>query len=336
MPRQPRIDLPGYVYHVIIRGIEKRAIFHDSQDYQEYLRRVGGVLNDCGGKCFAWSLLPNHAHMLIQSGKAGLAQIMRRLLTGYAVYFNKRHSRCGHLFQNRYKATLCDTDEYLHILVRYIHLNPLKAKIVSSLEELAKYRWSGDRVMMDGEHLVWHDVETVLALFGKTIKEARASYRRYMQEGLSSNENFEGGGLLRSGGGLDGVLAKRAAGEIEQSDERILAGGDFVNAVYDQMDLTSDAGKNQNMQKKSLEDILHALAACASLEVKDIVRRSQQRKLVFARAVLAQYARDSCGYTATDIGKGINVSLSGVSRLLSKELGSDGQKIKGAMLEMLR
>jgi len=113
MPRKPRIDFPGHFYHVISRGIERREIFVEEGDYEDFLHRLKKALNQTGAKCLAFSLLPNHFHLLCLRGTRPLAELMRRLMTGYAVSFNLRYQRAGHLFQNRYKAVLCERDSYL-------------------------------------------------------------------------------------------------------------------------------------------------------------------------------------------------------------------------------
>jgi len=124
MPRKARIDAPGALHHIIVRGIERRKIFKDDTDRINFLDRLCKVLSETGTKCFAWALIPNHFHLLLRTGPGGLASLMRRLLTGYAVSFNRRHKRHGQLFQNRYKSFICQEDAYLKELVRYIHLNP--------------------------------------------------------------------------------------------------------------------------------------------------------------------------------------------------------------------
>ena len=107
MPRDKRINLPGVIYHVISRGIERRKIFIDKADREEFLRRLGDGLEKTSCQCIAWSLMPNHLHLLIRTGERALSDLMRKLLTGYAVYFNRRHKRHGYLYQNRYKSILC-------------------------------------------------------------------------------------------------------------------------------------------------------------------------------------------------------------------------------------
>src|SRR5262245_31856167 len=124
MPRQARLDSPGTLHHVMVRGIEKRQIVDDETDRRDFVRRLGALAEETRTPIYAWALMSNHVHILLCSGALGLAKFMRRLLTGYAVSYNLRHRRHGHLFQNRYKSIVCDGDSYFTELVRYIHLNP--------------------------------------------------------------------------------------------------------------------------------------------------------------------------------------------------------------------
>ena len=129
MPRKARIDAPGALHHIIVRGIEKRQIFRDHADRQNLVKRLGDILGESQTPCYAWALLPNHFHLLLKTGYTPIATIMRRLLTGYAVYFNRRHRRWGHLFQNRYKSILCQENNYLLELVRYMCIWLLVRKV---------------------------------------------------------------------------------------------------------------------------------------------------------------------------------------------------------------
>ncbi len=112
MPRKARIDAPGALHHIIVRGIEQRQIFRDDRDRDQFIQRLSDVLTETDTPCYAWALMPNHVHLLLKTGLTPIATIMRRLLTGYAVYFNRRHRRHGHLFQNRYKSILCQEEPY--------------------------------------------------------------------------------------------------------------------------------------------------------------------------------------------------------------------------------
>jgi len=125
------------------RGIERRKLFRDDKDRNSFLERLAIILEETQTQCYAWALIPNHFHILLRTGPTPLSKVMRRLMTGYAVTFNKRHRRSGYLFQNRYKSVVCEEDPYLLELIRYIHLNPLRAKLVQDLKELDKYPWTG-------------------------------------------------------------------------------------------------------------------------------------------------------------------------------------------------
>ena len=151
MPRQPRLDAPGVLQHVMARGIERRKIFWDDKDRTSFLERFAVILEETQTQCYAWSLIPNHFHLLLRTGPTPLKKVMGRLMTGYAVTFNKRHNRSGHLFQNRYKSVICEEDPYLLELIRYIHLNPLRAGLVKDLKELDKYPWTGHSTIL-GRH----------------------------------------------------------------------------------------------------------------------------------------------------------------------------------------
>ena len=148
MPRQPRLDAPGVLQHIMARGIERRKIFWDDKDRSSFLERFAVILEETQTQCYAWALIPNHFHLLLRTGPTPLSTVMRRLMTGYAVTFNIRHRRSGHLFQNRYKSVVCEEDPYLLELIRYIHLNPLRAKLVKDLKELDKYLWTGHSAIL--------------------------------------------------------------------------------------------------------------------------------------------------------------------------------------------
>ena len=133
MPRLSRLDRPGLLHHVIIRGIERRKIFDDDQDRNNFIDRLSVLLSETRTQGYAWAFMSNHAHFLFRSGPSDISALMRRLLTGYAVSYNRRHRRHGQLFQNRYKSIICEKDAHFKELVRYIHLNPLRVKIVADL-----------------------------------------------------------------------------------------------------------------------------------------------------------------------------------------------------------
>ena len=224
MPRIARLDTPGLLHHVMIRGIERRKIFNDGKDRENFIERLSTLLPETKTQCYAWSFLSNHAHFLLRRRPKNIAALMRRLLTGYAVSYNRRHNRHGQLFQNRYKSIICQEDSYLLELVWYIHLNPLRAKAVVDLKELDYYIYCGHSALMGKKKREWQDIEYILGHFGKRIGDARKKYRSYVEKGIKLGRRPElvGGGLIRSLGGWDEVKKMRLRGQDRiKSDQRI-------------------------------------------------------------------------------------------------------------------
>ena len=178
MPRQSRLDTPGALHHIIARGNERRKIFKDKKDCKEFLIRLGDILSGTGTSCYAWAIIPNHFHLFLRTGNFPIATIMRRLLTGYAMYFNRRHRRYGHLFQNRHKSILCQEDPYFQELVRYIHLNPLRADLVNGIGALDKYPYSGHGALM-GKYRHVVEARSLLCYWAvRHVVEARSTLIR--------------------------------------------------------------------------------------------------------------------------------------------------------------
>jgi REP element-mobilizing transposase RayT len=198
MPRGPRVDFPGAVHHVYARGIEKRPIYLDDMDRKSFLDRIGKNLSKWGMRCLAWSLMPNHFHLLLQSDKGYLSSFMHCLLTGYSIRFNGRHQRVGHLFQNRYKSPVVCKDGYFRDVVRYIHLNPVRSEIVRSIDELEEYPWTGHRHIIRGGPPAWQDTGLIKMEFDAP-RDATGWVRRYrdyiekMPDGTIDAYGFEAG-----------------------------------------------------------------------------------------------------------------------------------------------
>ncbi len=184
MPRGPRVDFAGAVHHVYARGIEKRPIYLDDVDRKSFLDRIGKNLPKWGMRCLAWSLMPNHFHLLLQSDKGFLPSFMRCLMTGYSMRFNERYQRVGHLFQNRYKSPVVCKDGYFRDVVRYIHLNPVRSEIVRSISELEEYPWTGHRHIMSGGAPAWQETGLLQTEFDdpRDANGWRRRYREYIEK----------------------------------------------------------------------------------------------------------------------------------------------------------
>src|SRR2546423_5079496 len=231
MPRGPRLDAPGVLHHVMARGIDRQLIFRDDQDREDLLRRLSNLVRDHQLKIFAWALMSDHFHLLVQTGKRPLEFSMRSLLTGFATVFNRRHERVGHLFQNRYKSIVCEAERYFLELVRYIHLNPLRGGIVPDFDALDEYPYTGHSALLGATPRGWQSTEPVLERFGRRLSWARATYRKFVSEGvlLGRRPELIGGGLIRSSGGWDTVKKLRRGREHFAPDAKVLGGSGVVD-----------------------------------------------------------------------------------------------------------
>jgi REP element-mobilizing transposase RayT len=217
----------------MVRGIERRPIFRDDADRADFVRRLAALAEQGAVTVYAWALLPNHAHLLVRTGTRPLARSMRRILTGYAGAFNRRHRRAGHLFQNRYKSIVVEEESYLLELVRYLHLNPLRAGVVTSLPALDRYPWSGHSALLGTVPRPWQASHEVMDQFAPRPRRARAAYRAFVADGVNQGRRpeLQGGGLIRSLGGWAAVAALRRGREHYLGDERVLGSSDFVERL---------------------------------------------------------------------------------------------------------
>jgi REP element-mobilizing transposase RayT len=333
MPRQARIDAPGAVHHIMARGIEKRKIFFDDKDRDAFISRLGELVSETRTLCYAWALIPNHFHLLLKTGRVPLATLMRRLLTGYAIGFNRRHRRSGYVFQNRYKSILCEQDVYLKELVRYIHLNPLRARLVKDIKALDTFAYCGHSYLMGRwKKNEWQASDQVLALFGDQVPLARRRYRDYIKKGVDQGQRDDlvGGGLVRSAGGWSALQSMRKAGVLLKSDERILGSSDFVNDVL--------AGAQEALEKKyalkalgvEFTHIVEAVSELMSVSPQDLFGPRKERVIVKARILVCYWAVTELGMSMTEIGKRLGISVSTASVAVKKGrqvVGREGLKL---------
>lgn len=321
MPRQARLDSPGTLHHVIIRGIEKRNIFDDSYDRANIAARIEELVRETGTKIYAWSLMSNHAHILLKSSPYGLSKFMRRLLTGYAITYNLRHKRYGHLFQNRYKSIICDEDAYFQELVRYIHLNPLRANLVKNTNELDRYPWSGHSAIMGYKKRDWQDCYYVLSWFGKTKNTARKKYHRYVEEGIEEGkrDDLVGGGLIRTLGGWSQVISQRKSDEKVVTDQRILGKGDFVERIIDEADKRIKGQISINERQKKAEKKIHAVCKEQGVNIEELRGGSRRANISDLRTRLAMDLISEYGLTLAESARQLGVSTSAISKMFMRK-----------------
>jgi REP element-mobilizing transposase RayT len=289
MARPLRIEFPGAFYHVIVRGNQRQDIFFDDKDRQEYLQRVKRYKDELAFMLYAYVLMANHVHLLIETPSVTISKIMQRINLTYTQYFNKKYEKVGHLFQGRYKSFLCDRDEYLLSLVRYIHLNPVRANLV---KEPQRYRWSSHGDFLAGnEDLV--DVKRVLRFFSEKVSQAKKQYNDFISEPLEKGK-------------------KESLYKTQR--QQILGDDEFLKEVEKKI-----AKPDRPIRKPSLQEIMKAVKEVTGISAPEIVSRVRNKEVVLAREVLVGVWRE-CGHKLVDLQPTIKRDLSVLSRL-SKESG---------------
>ncbi len=282
MARKPRIHLPGGLYHVILRGNDGQPVFLvDDDRYRFYLLLQEGI-SRFGYRVHAFCLMTNHIHLALQAGDIPLSRGMQNLIFRYTRWINWREKRTGHLFQGRYKAVLVDGDSYLLELVRYIHLNPVRAGMVKAPEE---YPWSGHRAYLGSESIPWLTTDWMLEQFGKTVAQGRVGYRSFVLDGLGEEHRpeFHGG----------------------KEDSRLLGDDSFMDLC-----LSGSGSKTLHLTAQEI-----AAKVCLAYNIDDTTLRSQsqQRTASEARAVMGWLARELGCVTLSDVGKFVNRDVGSIS-----------------------
>jgi REP element-mobilizing transposase RayT len=320
MPRRARLDAPGTLHHVIVRGIERRRIVDDVADRKNFVKRLGQLSAETKTGIYAWALMCNHAHILLRSSDIGLSGFMRRLLTGYAVSYNRRHRRWGHLFQNRYKSIVCDEDVYFKQLVRYIHLNPLRAKLVKSFAQLDRYRWSGHGVIMGKVQYEWQNRDYVLKWFGKKETEAKRAYRSYVERGINQGRRPElvGGGLIRTLGGWSAVKAMRRSADRELCDDRILGRGEFVERIIKEAEAQIKYQLPALADSNKIAEFITRRCQDENISVAELKGGSRRAEICRVRARIAMELVKTQGVALAEVARQLGVSTSAVSKIISR------------------
>ncbi len=320
MPRLARLDSAGTLHHVMIRGIEKRRIVDDDQDRKNWVDRLGVIAQETETRILAWSLLNNHAHILLKSGPRGLSQFMRRFLTSYAIAYNLRHHRHGHLFQNRYKSIVCDEDAYFQELVRYIHLNPLRIGLVKDVRDLERYPWCGHGGVVGKIQYPWQDRGFVLSWFGKREKPAVMAYRRYVADGISKGHRPElvGGGLVRSLGGWSGVLGRKRSGDLPLADGRILGVDEFVERILKEAEARVRHSFSSIRVGEQVRRLIEEGCFRKGIYRAELEGGSRRGKVSHLRVELAHRLLQEFGLPLAEIARQLGVSTSAISKMITR------------------
>jgi len=298
MARPPRLHVFEGLYHVVARGNNRQRIFRQPADYRFYLERLGRLLPQTETRCTAYCLMPNHLHLLLEPETRPLSRIMQRLQLSYSLHFNRQHRHVGHVFQGRYTAILCERDAYLLELVRYLHLNPVRAGLAKRPDG---WLWSsyGAYVGVSQSPIELH-MEPVLGQFSTDPRRARAAFREFVHEGLSAGHR---------------------ADLYETIEGRVLGSEAFAEAA-----LRPSRAKPERPVRATIEQILDCVAAAWGLERRTLQAPTRLRQAAQARAAAAHIARDLAGHPLTAVARAVGrdvASLSAGLRRLEETRASD-------------
>ena len=289
MARKPRIDFAGAFYHVIARGNRRGIIFHDDADAAAYFTRLARYCGRDGCTLYAYVLMANHLHLLLETGAVPLSRTMQTLQFTYSQYYNHRYNKTGHVFQGRYQAILCDRDAYLLELVRYLHLNP--ARIRTPLNPWT-YPWSSHQAYLGRPSAVPVSTAPVLAQFHRQIGPARQAYRQFVRDGLAHGHQDR---------------------FYETVDQRLLGDEQFLEDV----DRRTAASRQVSVRppRVAFGTLLTAVAQVYAVPPHALLAPSRQRALVPARALLVYMAREWGRLSGQELGRRLHRDPSMISRL---------------------
>lgn len=309
MPRGPRIDEPGMFHHVRARGIGRKKIFDCDFDREDFLARLGRACDEHHARVCAWSVMSNHFHLAIRTGIKPLSKTMTSTLTGYALAYNARYKHDGHVFQNRFKSTVVDEERYFLALLRYIHLNPVRAKMVGSLDELGHYPWTGHSVLMGHGTRAFQEVNEVLGRFGRKVGAARVGLLEYMsmEESKKEAKIFKGGGLRRS------LASYEQPVDIKKGkwayDERILGSSEFVESLLTKCE-TSNAHQLKPLSHRTttLRKLGEKLSKEFGVRSTEVWGKSKRRKVSEVRRLLSYAGTRLLCMSGAEVARMMNVT----------------------------
>ncbi|OPL17584.1 MAG: hypothetical protein AVO35_09135 [Candidatus Aegiribacteria sp. MLS_C] len=259
MPRIHRIDWKNALHHVMARGIEKSVIFRSEQDKESFADRLGNCVLETGVSVIAWCIMPNHIHILAITNDIPLSKFMQKLLTGHAVHFNKKYSRTGYLFQNRYRSILVQSEGYMHKLVKYIHLNPVKANMVRSVNCLDSYPWTSHIEIARPGKYPWQDRKRVLSEFGSDEASQLVAYNSFMrlEEYYQNDQMLENGNFALGNHGIQTIEHNGKGGMESHAQFRILGERNFAERIYRIIQHQNNGHlRNRSKQHELIEAIL--------------------------------------------------------------------------------
>lgn len=331
MARMIRPDWHGAFHHVMARGIDGREVFAGQSDKIDLTDRLGRLVPEMDVDVFAWAVMPNHLHLLIRTGIRPVCEFMHRLLTGFAVVYNKRNDRKGHVFQGRFKSIPVQEDIYFLRLLGYIHCNPIKAGIVSGFDDLEEYRWCGHGAILGARSEPWQNVLYVLSKLGSEKPEQVKRYQEIIIAEISDNKSYEylSGTFVLGSDGIKPV--SRNDSLLARGNVVVLGSRYFATEVYNRIRMSgSPCLRDRCDSHRRLEELLERIRNVYGFSRLMLRGKSRSPALSDARAVVAWVASSRLGFSRTDCMHLLGMSRNGVRKAISRgaEIADDSQFIK--------
>ncbi len=320
MGQHIRPDWEGALHHVMARGIDGRSIFNSTEDRSDMYQRLSQLVTETGTRIYAWVIMPNHLHLLVRTGIKPISTFMHRLLTGYAICYNRRDDRKGYVFQGRFKSILVQEDEYFLQLVKYIHLNPLKAGIVNDYDSLERYNWSGHKSLLGVGITPWQDVNYVLSKFNILHSKPKLQYLKFIKEEMSDKETLK----LIWGNfsiGKSGIVDASCDDSADKWNRccKILGSREFA---VDIMKIIKRSGSWPCRERQIIHDAIEDILAWATekwgVALSSIKGSNRSPELSDARAMIAWICWKQIGLSKTDCARILHKSRSGASQAIDR------------------
>ncbi len=316
MSRRVRLDQTDSLHHVMTRTVERRPLFEDDTDRVAFLDAFSGVCSLTGTRILAWALMGTHIHLLARCADYPLSGFMQQILSRYARYFNRRHDRTGHLFEDRFRSILVNDESYLLSVIRYIHLNPVASGMVDSVEALGKYPWTGHRAIVTGVAINGQDIDGVLALFGGSRSEALSSYLDMMGSDSPAWE-YAGEGFIL---GRKGIVSSRLSDLISMDSPRrtgLLGDVESSAAVARSVIGSGSIAVRNRAEHEKVEAILSETLSRFDLNPGSLTGSSRNGAITEARAFAAKRLVTEAGLSFSETGRLLGMTRQGVNYLLN-------------------
>lgn len=305
MSRKPRIEYEGAFYHVIARGNQQQKVFLEDEDFRQYIYRLKSYQKRYDFTLYAYVLMSNHVHLLIEQKRTPLSRIMQGVQQSYTMYYNGKYGKTGHLFQGRYKAIICDRDSYMLELIRYIHLNPVRAGIV---KQPLEYEWSSHSAYLSSKSSDWLEVERPLSTISQNKKEAISNYRAFIADGIETGHREE----------LYQLKEQRYLGDEEFIEEAKIHLGKVEERLLP--------------IEINMSEVVREISKAYKVPTQRIVDSSNNREGALLRGISAYVAKEIGGVTLSEAAKHfgrdqatISIAVTKLRERLSKDEYLAGQ-----------